>query len=208
MALEIPAYNLFMMCQQPRREAFCQMPSGYFLRKCRREEVETWIALNSQEISQRPFLWEYYRRVYGKAEEVFFQKCTFVCDENDRPVGTCFLWKAYGKITTLHWLKVLPQLEGLGLGRGLLSHVLGEAAQEEYPIYLHTHPGCFRAVHLYQEFGFQLLEGPAVGNRSNDLKESLPYLREAMPAPYFQKLQVRETPQELLEAAAGLPEEF
>ena len=63
-------------------------------------------------------------------------------------MGTCFLWKAYGKITTLHWLKVLPQLEGLGLGRGLLSQVLAQAGPEDFPIYLHTHPSCFRAVHL------------------------------------------------------------
>ena len=122
--------------------------------------------------------------------------------------GLAFSGKAYGKITTLHWLKVQPQLEGLGLGRGLLSQVLGEAAREEFPIYLHTHPSCFRAIHLYQEFGFQLLEGPAVGNRSNDLEESLPYLRQAMPAAYFQNLQYRKTPEELLQAADGRPEEF
>ena len=74
--------------------------------------------------------------------------------------------------------------------------------------YLHTHLSCFRAIHLYQEFGFQLLEGPAVGNRSNDLEESLPYLRQAMPAAYFQNLQYRKTPEELLQAADGRPEEF
>ena len=119
-----------------------------------------------------------------------------------------FLWKAYGKITTLHWLKVLPQLEGHGLGRGLLSHVLSEAAPEEYPIYLHTHPHCWRAIHLYGEFGFRLLRGPKVGGRSNDLEKSLPYLRRAMPQEFFQRLQFAEAPQELLDAAKGKPEEF
>ncbi len=208
MELEIPAFNLFMMCEQLREEAFRPVPAGYSVRKCRKGELEDWIALNGEEPSQRPFLWEYYHRVYEKEGDLFFQKCTFVCDQNDRPVGTCFLWKAYGKITTLHWLKVQPQLEGLGLGRGLLSQVLEEAAREEFPIYLHTHPSCFRAIHLYQEFGFQLLEGPAVGNRSNDLEESLPYLRQAMPAAYFQNLQYRKTPEELLQAADGQPEEF
>ena len=73
---------------------------------------------------------------------------------------------------------------------------------------LHTHPSCFRAVHLYGEFGFRLLRGPAVGGRSNDLEKSLPYLEQAMPREYFQQLEFADTPQALLQAAAGLPEEF
>lgn len=208
MSLEIPALNLFMKCGRLRKEAFGELPPGYTVRKCRPEELETWIALNGEDPSSYPFLREYFQRVYGKEGDLFFKKCTFVCDSEDRPVGTCFLWKAYGKLTTLHWLKVLPEMEGLGLGRGLLTQVLGEAGEEEFPIYLHTHPSCFRAIHLYQQFGFRLLDGPAVGNRSNDLKESLPYLRQAMPQEFFQSLEMEETPSELLEAAAGLPEEF
>ena len=181
MALEIPAYNLFMMCESLRREAFAPLPAGYSVRLCREDELETWMALNAESPESFPFLQDYYQRVYQNQGELFFEKCLFVCDSQDTPVGTCFLWKAYGKITTLHWLKVLPQLEGLGLGRGLLSQVLAQAGPEDFPIYLHTHPSCFRAVHLYGEFGFRLLRGPAVGGRFNDLEKSLPYLEQAMP---------------------------
>ena len=208
MALEIPAYNLFMMCESLRREAFAPLPAGYSVRLCREDELETWMALNAGSPESFPFLQDYYQRVYQNKGKLFFEKCLFVCDSQDTPVGTCFLWKAYGKITTLHWLKVLPQLEGLGLGRGLLSQVLAQAGPEDFPIYLHTHPSCFRAVHLYGEFGFRLLRGPAVGGRSNDLEKSLPYLEQAMPREYFQQLAFADAPQALLQAAAGLPEEF
>lgn len=208
MALEIPALNLFMMCPKPRGEAFRQLPQGYHARLCRPEELSCWKELNSINPESIGFLDDYFQRVYAKEKELFFQKCTFVCDEKDRPVGTCFLWRAYGKITTLHWLKVLPEYEGQGIGRGLLSHVLSQAGEGEFPIYLHTHPSCYRAVHLYQEFGFKLLSGPAVGARTNDLEESLPYLREAMPEESFQRLEIAEAPAELLQAAEGRPEEF
>lgn len=208
MALEIPAYNLFMMCESLRREAFAPLPAGYSVRLCREDELETWMALNAESPESLPFLQDYYQRVYQNKGKLFFEKCLFVCDSQDTPVGTCFLWKAYGKITTLHWLKVLPQLEGLGLGRGLLSQVLAQAGPEDFPIYLHTHPSCFRTVHLYGEFGFRLLRGPAVGGCSNDLEKSLPYLEQAMLREYFQQLEFADTPQTLLQAAAGLPEEF
>ena len=128
MALEIPAYNLFMMCESLRREAFAPLPAGYSVRLCREDELETWMALNAESPESFPFLQDYYQRVYQNKGKLFFEKCLFVCDSQDTPVGTCFLWKAYGKITTLHWLKVLPQLEGLGLGRGLLSQALLQAA--------------------------------------------------------------------------------
>ena len=111
MALEIPAYNLFMMCESLRREAFAPLPAGYSVRLCREDELETWMALNAESPESFPFLQDYYQRVYQNQGKLFFEKCLFVCDSQDTPVGTCFLWKAYGKITTLHWLKVLPQLE-------------------------------------------------------------------------------------------------
>ena len=205
---KIPDYNLFMMCERLQKNAMAPLPPGYSVWHCREEEQEIWKALNAGSLQDLPFLTDYFERVYRGKGSLFFEKCLFVCDGQDRPVGTCFLWKAYGEITTLHWLKVLPQLEGHGLGRGLLSHVLSEAAPEEYPIYLHTHPHCWRAVHLYGEFGFRLLRGPKVGGRSNDLEKSLPYLRRAMPQEFFQRLQFAEAPQELLDAAKGKPEEF
>lgn len=139
MALEIPAYNLFMMCESLRREAFAPLPAGYSVRLCREDELETWMALNAESPESLPFLQDYYQRVYQNKGKLFFEKCLFVCDSQDAPVGTCFLWKAYGKITTLHWLKVLPQLEGLGLGRGLLSQVLAQAGPEDFP-HLPAHP--------------------------------------------------------------------
>ena len=170
MALEIPAYNLFMMCESLRREAFAPLPAGYSVRLCREDELETWMALNAESPESFPFLQDYYQRVYQNKGKLFFEKCLFGCDSQDTPVGTCFLWKAYGKITTLHWLKVLPQLEGLGLGRGLLSQVLAQAGPEDFPIYLHTHPSCFRAVHLYGEFGFRLrrwVAAPTIWKRAS-----------------------------------------
>lgn len=48
MALEIPAYNLFMMCESLRREAFAPLPAGYSVRLCREDELETWMALNAE----------------------------------------------------------------------------------------------------------------------------------------------------------------
>lgn len=70
------------------------------------------------------FMTEYFNDVYGSKEDLFFQKCLFVCDKNDTPIGTCFAWKAYEKISTIHWFKVRKNYEGSGIGRALLSIVM------------------------------------------------------------------------------------
>ena len=110
--------------------------------------------------------------------------------------------RAYGALTvksiTVLGFFVSPEYEGRGIGRGLFSEIMRTA---EYPVYVHTHPIANRAIKLYSDFGFKLITDPVVGYRQNDLHESLPYLKEALPAKDFENLQTTEANPELLEAA-------
>ena len=87
---------------------------------------------------------------------------------------------------TIHWYKVKKEHEGKGIGRALLSEVMKKAA--EYPIYLHTQPGSFRAIKLYSDFGFVLLLDPVIGSRGNEIDVGLPYLKRHMPEAEYGKL--------------------
>ena len=201
MKYDIPELNLFMKCSCLQEEAFGKLPEGYAVRLCRRDELEIWKVLALEEPQYVDYLTEYFDAVYADKADEFFERCLFVCDPQGKPVGTCFLWKAYGKIETIHWLHVLPEYEGLSLGRALLTEVLQRAKAEDFPIYLHTHPHCLRAVHLYNEFGFQLVTDPVVGYRSNDWEEAMKYLKLYMPEKYVEKLQFVRADEEFLQAA-------
>jgi ribosomal protein S18 acetylase RimI-like enzyme len=79
------------------------------------------------------------------------------------------------------WLKTLKECESKGLGRVILTHILKNVNEKDYPIYLHTQPGSFRAIKLYSDFGFKLIRSPEIiDSRKNELKESLPILKEFM----------------------------
>ena len=202
--MDIPDLNLFMMCKSPNPNAARKLPAGYTARRCRKSELDVWKAIHFDDSATaeqyRDFMSGYFRDVYAAQGDLFFEKCIFVCDPNDTPVGTCFLWKAYDRIQTLHWFKVVKSHEGKGIGRALLSAVLQELPLEQYPVYLHTQPGSFRAIKLYSDFGFAFLSDPIVGFRSNDLGESLVYLEKAMPQSDFANLRVVEAPEAFLEA--------
>ena len=203
----IPEKDLFMMCETLDPSALSAMPERYSVRLCREDEVDEWIALHvddpSQQMEIETMMKEYFGRVYAKHGGLFFQRCLFACDERNRPVGTCFIWKAYGRVNTLHWLKVRKDQEGKGIGRSLLSHVMQTLSADAYPVFLHTHPSCFRAIKLYSDFGFAFLTDDRIGYRPNDLEECLPILSRVMPTSAYDRLRFIKAPQVFLDAAGS-----
>ena len=178
---KIEDYNLFMICKEVNEVAFRDLSDEYIIRNIRKEELDIWkkFPFDTDDcVEGIAYMSEYYDKVYKKHEDEFFKRCLFICDKNDKPLGTCFLWKSYGKVNTIHWLKVLKEYENLGLGRMLLTYIMKSV--DEYPVYLHTQPGSFRAIKLYSDFGFELLTDEKIGNRVNQLKESLEYLKYNM----------------------------
>ena len=150
-----------------------------------------------------PYMARYFQNVYAAKEAEFFARCLFVRAANGAPVGTAFLWRAYGRVNTLHWLKVRKEYEGQGIGRALLTRLLMPLAPEEYPVYLHTQPGSYRAIKLYTDFGFALLTDARIGPRENQLAQSLPFLQQAMPPAAYARLAFAQAPEALLSAAAS-----
>lgn len=203
-AIEIPDKNLFMMCRALNPNALSELSKAYQVRTCRRDELDLWKEIHFDDAesakANKGYMTKFIEDVYGNQEALFFRECLFVCDQNDTPIGTCFAWKAYGKITTLHWFKVRKQYEGAGIGRALLSIVMKKIKPDEYPVYLHTQPESFRAIKLYSDFGFVLLTDPIIGYRKNDFEECLPVLKAYMRREDFEKLQFAKAPEDFLRA--------
>jgi len=198
MAEEIPDKNIFMMCKALNKAALLTMPNDFSIRTCRRDELDIWRKMpfdNPIEAKEyEGFMKDFYKTTYGANEDLFFQKTLFVCNRSDEPIGTCFVWKAYGIFNTIQWLKVKKGYEGLGIGRALMSFILKELKAEDYPIYLHTQPGSYRAIKLYSDFGFYLLSDKVIGNRENDLEECLLILEQYMPKKDFKNLKIGKAP--------------
>ncbi|WP_417900949.1 GNAT family N-acetyltransferase [Bacillus haimaensis] len=201
---EIPDLNIFMMCPSINREALTDLPEGFHVRNLRKEELDIWMAMpfDDPETAKeyKPFMEDFFHTTYGGQDELFFEKTLVVCDKYGEPVATCLLWKAYGRFSTIHWFKVLPSYEGKGIGRALLSIIMKDLKQEDYPVYLHTQPGSYRAIKLYSDFGFDLLSGDRFGSRKNELEESLAILEKCMPKQEFYKLKITEAPEDFKEA--------
>jgi len=183
---DIPDYNIFMICHKLNKDAFREdLPKGYSIRNCRKDEFDVWKKFPfDNEIEAKEyngFMEDYFGKHYKDQEELFFSRCKFICNEKDDPVSTGFIWKHYNKYTTVNWIKTLKKEEGKGLGRVLLTSILKSVKEEDYPIFLHTQPGSFKAIKLYSDFGFKLIKSPKIiDKRENDPNQYLPILKEFM----------------------------
>ncbi|MCH8257345.1 MAG: GNAT family N-acetyltransferase [Proteobacteria bacterium] len=195
---EIPDLNLFMMCKQLNSNALSELSDVVHIRNCRKNELDIWKDMPFDDPKEakenREFMTDYFATVYTNKGDLFFEKCLFVCDTNDNPIATAFIWKAYDEFNTVHWFKVLRKHEGKGIGRALLSTVMKKLEKEDYPVYLHTQPASYRALKLYSDFGFNLLSDAIIGRRSNDLEECLPILEKYMTNKDFKRLQTSAAP--------------
>ncbi len=181
---DISGGNLFMMCSELNEYALTDLPCGYHIRTCRKSELDIWKTMHfdSEESAKvfKPFMDKYFDMVYAPYGDEFWKRCMFLCDSNDIPIGTCFIWLAYDEILTVHWYKIRKEYEGHGLGRALLSYVMRTVKEDEFPVYLHTHPTCSHAIKLYTDFGFSLVTDEEVGYRKNNLSQAMPYLKATL----------------------------
>ena len=199
--------DLFMMCAAPNRAAASSLPEGFCFDTIREDELDVWMAFpfNTPELAAayRGYMQKYFDDVYAPQRAEFFRRCLFVRDAAGKPVATGFVWKAYGRIWTLQWIKTLKGYEGLGIGRALLSKLLLDLPEEAYPVYLHTHPTALRAIKLYSDFGFALVTDPQVGCRTNHLAECRDTLREGLLSGVYENLRYVAASEALLTAAAS-----
>jgi ribosomal protein S18 acetylase RimI-like enzyme len=203
MSVQLPNENIFMLCEKVNEAAYREMPKGYGLRFCRPDELDIWKLMPfDDEQSADRFLWfmdDFFETVYAPKGNLFFEKCLFVVDRRDDPVGTCFSWKSYDAVTTMGWYKVKKEYEGRGIGRALLTEVMRSLSPCDYPMLLHTQPSSFRAIKLYSDFGFKVLMDEKVGQRDNHIKKCLPELRAAMKKKDYNKLVFAKAPKQLLD---------
>jgi ribosomal protein S18 acetylase RimI-like enzyme len=194
--------NVFMMCSRLVPSELSALPVGYLIRSSRPDELGLWKAFPfdtaAEAAANDSHMTAYFNDVYAGRESAFFESTKFVCDVDGTPIATGAIWPAYGQLTTVHWLKVRQSHEGLGIGRALLSELLRDIPSLKFPVYLHTQPGSFRAIKLYSDLGFQILDNDT-GAWRNDYVEAIQQLRKLMPADVFARLEVTNAPDSFVE---------
>ncbi len=92
--------------------------------------------------------------------ELLQQRQVFIMGQNKQAIGTSTAWfndDYHGQsIGRVHWVAIIPEFQGKGLAKPLMSMTLKRMAELGHPrAYLSTSSGRIAAIQLYLKFGFK-----------------------------------------------------
>lgn len=196
----IPYKSIFMRCDVIDKSACLELPSFLELVHYQPGMEADWARIQkhagefadkSEEQVSAFFLEQFGGEQYLSALQ---ERCLFLREkETGNMVGTCMAWfacKGEERIPLLHWLAVDAACGGRGYARMLVTQVLRrfEELGEGQRIYLHTQPSSYRAIKLYNDFGFCMVREDTFGTRVNEYEGAMEVLKEYMTEASYDKL--------------------
>lgn len=151
-------------------------------------EVE-WSGIESSvgEFASEQEALEYFRREYSTHAHELERRLLFARAESGEAVGTITSWwnqTHERRDSSIHWLAVKREYQGLGLGKALVSQCLKRLVllEGEKDVWLHTQTWSHKAIGLYLKAGFELVEHESFSQYTNDYEQALPILRRMLPS--------------------------
>ena len=188
----IPFYNTIMKCSHysPGRT---ELPDGFSLVSYQRGHEKEWAKLeyaigdfDSLEAAEK-----YFVETYLQNSELF-PNILFLLNRDHEVVGSCIAWqdmRGENSVSSLHWLVVQEQYQGIGLGRALCTAVMNIYAEREaLPVYIHTQPWSWKAVLLYLSLGFRLQKTDTFSHYENEYGKALAELRKTVSGEQYELL--------------------
>lgn len=139
------------------------LPDGYYFRNFKDGDQEIWAGIETAagEFSSIDKALKRFTDEFSGFESELQSRCFFLCDSNDRVIGTSMGW--YGKevseeiIGRLHWVAIHPDYQGRKLGKALVARALKRIQQSHARAYLTSRTTNWKAINMYLDFGFKPL---------------------------------------------------
>jgi GNAT superfamily N-acetyltransferase len=136
------------------------LPEPYTLRRYQPGDEKAWLQIHIQADPFNTFTEESFFKGFGRDERLWRENQFYVCDENNKPVGSATAWSVQKDEHPtpqglVHWVAVYPDYQGKGLSKPLMTAVCQRLRDRQFECaYLSTSSGRLPAVALYLAFGF------------------------------------------------------
>ena len=189
----IPFYNTIMKCTDHKYRNV-ELPDGFSIVPYQSGYEKEWAKL---EYAIGDFVSvaeakKYFVETYLKKTELI-PNILFVINMENKIIGSCIAWqdmKGINSVSSLHWLVVDEQYQGIGLGRALGTAVMNLYTKRQgLPVYIHTQPWSWKAILLYISLGFRLQKTDTFSHYENEYEKAMIELRKIVTAEQFELLQ-------------------
>ena len=138
-----------------------RFPQPYSIRPFADGDVAAWTAIQAAADRYNEITSSLFQAVFGLERDAHAARILIACDGAGSPVGTAAAWVGDGdraEAGRLHWVAVVPEHQGRGLGRALVVQAITRLADLGHSTaYLTTSAARLRAIHLYDRCGFRPL---------------------------------------------------
>ena len=141
------------------------LPEGYKFSFFRSGDEKAWAKIETS-VSEFPneeeaFL--HFQKEFLPFITEFEKRCLFIENNEGEKIATSTAWwfeTGERRDPRLHWVAVMPQYQGLGLGKVITSKTMQVMAELEgdRDFYLSTQTWSHRAIRLYEKMGFEITD--------------------------------------------------
>ena len=143
------------------------LPAGYAIRPFAAGDKNIWASIETQagEFKSRTAALTRFSTDYSLATDLLAQRMIFLTTESGKTVGTATAWYdpsfRDGEYGRLHWVAIVTEYEGLGLGKPLVGEAIKILGKLHSKMFLTTQTTSYKAISIYLDFGFEpLVDGP------------------------------------------------
>lgn len=119
-----------------------------------------WLDIHKAADKYHDFVDDFFTKQFGSDEKLLHQRQCYLFDKDNIPFATASAWfdndytgNEYGRV---HWVAIIPQMQGKGLANPLLTIVCNRLRQLGHKrAYLGTSTARIPAINLYLKFGFK-----------------------------------------------------
>lgn len=136
----------------------CAMPAGYVMRAYQPGDEVVWIEINGAADQYNRFTLETFRHEFKGDVVGLKRRCFFLREPGGRDIGTVTSWynrEYHGRdIGRIHWVAILPEFQGKGLAKPMMTVAMNRLAEFHDSAYLSTNTIRLIAIKVYLAFGF------------------------------------------------------
>lgn len=136
------------------------LPSGFRFRFFEKGDEQTWARIETlvDEFENEAAALERFNAEFGEHLEEMAERCLFIENEDGEAIATTTAWygNLRGKVEgRIHWVGVIPEYQGRGLAKPLLSEAMKILAQHHTTAYLTSQTTSYQAINMYLNYGFE-----------------------------------------------------
>ena len=172
----VPYFSVFMHREKGTLVPVYELPAGYkfsFFRSGSGDE-EAWAKIETSvlEFADEPAALAYFQKDYLPHSSTLERRCMFVENADGEKIATSTAWWCCPEQCDpwLHWVAVMPQYQGLGLGKAIISRVtqLMLELEGDEDFYLHTQTWSHRAIKIYEKVGYAITKKEKLCHNKNE----------------------------------------